>query len=173
MLIRKGLQGGKLQINILMIQCPKIGYVFGKGQLVVYDNMRGVYVYDLSSSDLTDYVDFEKIILRDYREMMQHLFMYQKDGRYIQLKVIMKNSYNMIENKTTRNQLDKKAGIKNRTDGGGGHEYYSVRSDVYHIGEGETCFLAINKNVTPNYGALLCEVSNVGAERIFFTLIDA
>ena len=30
---------------------PKIGYV-GKGQLVVYDNM-GVYVYDLSSSDLT------------------------------------------------------------------------------------------------------------------------
>lgn len=58
---------------------PKIGYV-GKEQLVVYDNM-GVYVYDLSSSDLTDYVDFEKIILRDYREMMQHLFMYRRmDG---------------------------------------------------------------------------------------------
>lgn len=43
-------------------------------------------------------------------------------------------------------------------------EYYSV-SDVYYIGEGETCFLAINKNVTPNYGALLCVVSNAGAEK--------
>ena len=64
------------------------------------------------------------------------------------------------------NQLDKKESWNPKTEPMGVEtaEYYSV-SDVYYIGEGETCFLAINKNVTPNYGALLCVVSNAGAEK--------
>ena len=68
--------------------------------------------------------------------------------------------------KQQKNQLDKKESWNPKTEPMGVEtaEYYSV-SDVYYIGEGETCFLAINKNVTPNYGALLCVVSNVGAEK--------
>ena len=143
---------------------PKIGYV-GKGQLVVYDNM-GVYVYDLSSSDLTDYVDFEKNHFKGLQGDDATFIHVSKDGRYIQLSDNEKQLQYDLKTKQQKNQLDKKESWNPKTEPMGVEtaEYYSV-SDVYYIGEGETCFLAINKNVTPNYGALLCVVSNVGAEK--------
>lgn len=143
---------------------PKIGYV-GKGQLVVYDNM-GVYVYDLSSSDLTDYVDFEKNHFKGLQGDDATFIHVLKDGRYIQLSDNEKQLQYDLKTKQQKNQLDKKESWNPKTEPMGVEtaEYYSV-SDVYYIGEGETCFLAINKNVTPNYGALLCVVSNAGAEK--------
>lgn len=143
---------------------PKIGYV-GKGQLVVYDNM-GVYVYDLSSSDLTDYVDFEKNHFKGLQGDDATFIHVSKDGRYIQLSDNEKQLQYDLKTKQQKNQLDKKESWNPKTEPMGVEtaEYYSV-SDVYYIGEGETCFLAINKNVTPNYGALLCVVSNSGAEK--------
>lgn len=143
---------------------PKIGYV-GKGQLVVYDNM-GVYVYDLSSSDLTDYVDFEKNHFKGLQGDDATFIHVSKDGRYIQLSDNEKQLQYDLKTKQQKDQLDKKESWNPKTEPMGVEtaEYYSV-SDVYHIGEGEKCFLAINKNVTPNYGALLCVVSNVGAEK--------
>ncbi len=89
-----------------------------------------------------------------------------KDGRYIQLSDNEKQLQYDLKTKQQKNQLDKKESWNPKTEPMGVEtaEYYSV-SDVYYIGEGETCFLAINKNVTPNYGALLCVVSNVGAEK--------
>ena len=89
-----------------------------------------------------------------------------KDGRYIQLSDNEKQLQYDLKTKQQKNQLDKKESWNPKTEPMGVEtaEYYSV-SDVYYIGEGETCFLAINKNVTPNYGALLCVVSNAGAEK--------
>ena len=93
---------------------PKIGYV-GKGQLVVYDNM-GVYVYDLSSSDLTDYVDFEKNHFKGLQGDDATFIHVSKDGRYIQLSDNEKQLQYDLKTKQQKNQLDKKESWNPKTE---------------------------------------------------------
>ncbi len=143
---------------------PQIGYV-DKNKLIIYDN-HGIYIYNLQLSKMEDYIDFKAHNFDGIQGDNATFVNVSNDGMCIEIN----NNSIFLQYHTKTKQIDNKKNEVNiwnpkiEWESIDNSDYYSV-SDIYEIEKGEKCFLALKKNVIPNYGALIFVTSNKESEK--------
>lgn len=143
---------------------PRIGYV-NENTLMLYDD-AGIYVFDLLSNQLVDYVNFKEHGLNGLQGDNAAVVQFSTDGRYIYLCSV-NDEVKLLYNTTDRKFESEDFHFENLEFWNGeiaGED--SLENDVYYsVGDiirqnGDRCFLAIQKNKQPDYGALIYVVGN-------------
>lgn len=149
---------------------PRIGYANDK-MLIIYDS-AGVYLFDLASSRLTDYIDFEDNNLGPLQGEKATIVYVSESGNDIYLSYDTTNLvYNVTEKRFVNSISDVDSLVSWEPEASEEYSiekenYYSV-SDIF-IGEyGENCFLGINRNLNPDYAALIYVVSDKQSDKIY------
>lgn len=154
---------------------PRLGYV-DETTLFICD-YKGIYKFDLPSGQLVDYVDFKEQNLGGLQGDNATEVNFSADGRYIYLrsvndevkliydtaaKKINSSDFNYENIDLWRAQIAQQDTIENDM-------YYNVGEIIQQ--NGEMCFLALQKNMNPNYAALIYVVVHDRLENIY-TLFD-
>lgn len=148
---------------------PRLGYVNDKS-LIMYDS-TGVYLFDLLSNKLVDYVNFEEHELGGIQGDNPTFVAISKNGQSIYL---YNNKVKLVYDTASKtfdysdfpidsielwNPQIAQDSIENDT-------YYNV-GGIFQMENDKKCFLAIRKNMTPNYGALVCVIADDRSEEIY------
>lgn len=151
---------------------PQIGYADDR-RLILYDS-DGVYLFDLTltSSHLTDYIDFEEHNLGPLQGAEATSVFVSATGNAVFISYAGRNLvYNVPEKKFEDSisaidsfarwnpEFSEESSIKKEN-------YYSV-STIPEGEYGESFFLALDRNLNPNYAALLYVVSNEQSDKIY------
>ena len=149
---------------------PRIGYS-DDVMLVLYDSF-GVYIFDLESSSLIDYIDFKQYHLGPLQGEQATSVSVTESGKHILLsygkiqlvynipeKKFEDNVLNLVSSATWKPKPSGKDTIKTA-------EYYSI-SDIFTDEHGADCFLAIDKKFRPNFRALLYVVSEKRSDKVY------
>lgn len=149
---------------------PRIGYANDK-MLILYDSV-GVYLFDLKSSRLADYIDFEENNLGPLQGEKATSIYVSEWGNDIFLSYDRTNLvYNVSEKKFENSISAIDSFVKWEPESSEEYSitkenYYSI-SDIF-IGEhGENCFLAIDRNLNADYGALIYVISSEQSDKIY------
>lgn len=150
---------------------PRLGYVDEK-KLIVYDD-TGIYVFESIFGLLVDYVSFEEQNLGGLQGDNATEVKFSKDGQYIYLhslnnevSLIYDTAARKFENPDFNFEYSEfwNANIA-QADSIENDLYYSVGDIIQH--NGKLCFLAIQKNMNPDYGALIYVVADEQSENIY------
>ena len=127
---------------------------------------KGIYIYNLQLSKMEDYIDFKAHNFDGIQGDNATFVNVSNDGMCIEIN----NNSIFLQYHTKTKQIDNKKNEVNiwnpkiEWESIDNSDYYSV-SDIYEIEKGEKCFLALKKNVIPNYGALIFVTSNKESEK--------